>query len=275
MIHFFCALPCEAKPLINHFKLKVDQTSDLFKIYITDDKRITLTICGIGKLNAASAAAYHCAHINPAKSDIWLNIGIAGHQDAELGHAYLANKITDSITQDTWYPQFIFKSPCKSLSLITLESPSNDYQASLFDMEASGFYSVASRIGTNELIHCFKVISDNATNDFKHLNAKQVARYIEQQIDTIESIINILQPYSNELIQISTPPDPFNKLVNQIHFTATEKIQLERLLIQWKVRLPEIKPDNVINLDMKAKAVLKTLANQLEASPLNFPMMRK
>ena len=79
MIHIFCALFCEAQPLIQHFKLTELKQFDLFRIYQSEDKEISLTIAGVGKLNAASAVSYHYACINTNSSDIWLNIGVAGH----------------------------------------------------------------------------------------------------------------------------------------------------------------------------------------------------
>ena len=61
MIHLFCALPCEAEPLIQHFKLSDIKEFDLFRIYQSKDKEISLTTTGIGKLNMAAAVSYQHA----------------------------------------------------------------------------------------------------------------------------------------------------------------------------------------------------------------------
>lgn len=52
MIVFLTALSCEARPLIEHFKLKA-QTHSPFSIY--QGKNRSLIVSGIGKINAAMA----------------------------------------------------------------------------------------------------------------------------------------------------------------------------------------------------------------------------
>ena len=267
MIHLFCALSCEAKPLITHFGLQLDQGNQLFKTYLAEDTGINLTITGVGKKNAAAAVSYHAANYQPVESDIWLNIGVAGHEQAKLGQCYLANKITDATSQHHWYPQFIVDMPCKSLPLITIDTPSNQYQSSLFDMEASGFYEIATRLGTNELIHCVKIISDNNTQHFNNINAKQVSQHITSNIPIIDKIVSALLPCSEKLMKLSSKPNGYEEITKQIHFTATEQIQLSRLLKKWQVRLPDTNPIEQIEPNMKAKTVIQTLNNTLENSP--------
>ena len=46
MIHLFCALPCEAEPIIQHFKLSEIKEFDLFRIYQSKDKEYQLNNYG-------------------------------------------------------------------------------------------------------------------------------------------------------------------------------------------------------------------------------------
>ena len=192
MKHIFCALPCEAQPIVQHFKLTELQQFGLFRIYQSTDKQISLTITGIGKLNAASAVSYHHACLGSQASDIWLNIGVAGHKDIAVGEARLINKITDEQDKSCWYPQILFNSTCESAPLITLDSPSTDYQEALFDMEASGFYQMAIRLGTAECVHSLKIISDNHKQATSTVNADSVKKLIIAHTRTIENILNSL-----------------------------------------------------------------------------------
>ena len=270
MIHLFCALACEAKPLINHFALEMDQTKRLFKIYYSDKHNMSLTITGVGHRNAAAAVSYHAGCSNPFASDIWLNIGIAGHASADLGSCYLANKISDVNRTHTWYPQFVVAMPCQSLPLMTLDTPSKQYEECLFDMEASGFYEMATRLGTNELIHCIKIVSDNDQQHFSNINAEQVSQYITNNIPVIEKVIEALLPRSEELTKLAAMPNAYNTITEQIHFTVSEQVQLNRLLRQWQLRLPAVNPIDQIQFDMPAKNVLQVLSNKIKASPYSL-----
>ena len=160
-VHFFSALFCEAKPIIKHYGLSKLENLNTFSIYSSNEGDITLTITGIGKNNAIKAIKYHHDSMHTHKSDIWLNIGIAGHKNISVGDIRLINKITDDEDKKSWYPQIIFKSECPSIDLVSLNAPSTNYKACLYDMEASGFYQTAIQYGTIELVQSLKIISDN------------------------------------------------------------------------------------------------------------------
>lgn len=266
MIHIFCALPCEAQPIIQNFKLTELKQFDLFRIYQSKNNEISLTITGIGKLNAASAVSYHHASLNTVSSDIWLNIGVAGHQNITIGEIRLANKITDEQTKLSWYPQIIFKAPCDSISLNTLDAPSTNYQEALFDMEASGFYQMSIRLGTAELVHCIKIISDNAEQPTSKINTDGVKKIIAAQMKIIEQIIDRLKPLSIELNTVISDSAYYSDFIKQWHFTQSERIQLSRLLHQWNLRLPGEKIIQYVSELKSGKSVLTTLRDQINHS---------
>ncbi len=239
MRHLFCALPCEAEPLIQHFKLSELKEHELFRLYQSQDKTISLAITGIGKLNAAAAVTYHHACLQTSSTDIWLNIGVAGHANLAIGEACLINKITDDRHTTTWYPQILFKTDCTSAALITHDAPATEYQAALFDMEASGFYQMALRLGTAELIHCLKIVSDNQEHPVEKINADVVKKLIAKHKTTIEQVLEALRPLAEELNSIKAVPDHYQSLIEQYHFTQSERLHLARLLRQWTVRFPK------------------------------------
>ena len=263
MIHIFCALPCEAQPIIQHFKLCELKQFNLFRLYQSNDETISLTISGIGKLNMASAVSYHHACFNTDSSDIWLNIGVTGHQELNIGEARLTNKIIDEQSKSTWYPQIIFKAPCKSTTLISLDTPSTEYEDSLFDMEASAFYQIALRLGTAELIHCFKIVSDNADQPASKVNADNVKKLIASHLTTIDKLLESLKPLSEELQSVLAEPENFQRFTEQWHFTQSEKIQLSRLLRQWNVLSIKENLDESLADAKTGKAVLNLLRDTI------------
>ena len=58
MIHLICALKCEAKPLIQHYRLRHLDNAESFVIYSNNETNISLTITGPGKTTASSGVAY-------------------------------------------------------------------------------------------------------------------------------------------------------------------------------------------------------------------------
>ena len=60
-------------------------------------------------------------------------------------------------------------------------------------MEASAFYQLAIRLGTAELIHCLKIISDNTEQNTATVNADKVKKMIAAKIQTIEQLIGLSQ----------------------------------------------------------------------------------
>ena len=238
MIHLFCALSCEAEPIIQYFNLFKIKEFDLFRLYQSGDKNITLTITGVGKINAAAAVTFHHACLSTSPSDIWLNVGIAGHSSIPIGEVCLINKITDYQYGTTWYPQILFEIDCTSAALITHDAASSQYQNSLFDMEASGFYQMALRLGTAELIHCLKIVSDNQQHSVENIKADHVKKLITKNKLKIVQLLNSLKPLAKELSRINTTPECYQTLIDEYHLTQTERIQLLRLLNQWSVRFP-------------------------------------
>jgi adenosylhomocysteine nucleosidase len=231
-IFIYTALPCEAKPLIEHYKLKKDLTVHAFAVYLNND--ICLVVSGLGKSAMAAAVAYSQARYIAIEHAVLVNIGTAGHRQYPLGELFLIDKITDSDSKKSYYPALITTAPCRRASLQTVSKPQTEYHASeLCDMEASAFYETAVRFTTNELILCLKVISDNQDSSIDAINAKQVTALIATQL----SIIAALLIKVSEIAALITAPEPqlFYQLLEHYHFTAQQRQQLKSQLSRWDI----------------------------------------
>ncbi len=216
----------------------------MFKYYCNRENTISLIISGPGKINAAAAAAMTMNQPICKNTDAWLNIGIAGHKSYPVGTAYLVNKITDYASGEVWYPQFVFKPPVTTASLVTLDVPGNNYSEELFDMETAGYFQIASRYGTNELIHSIKIISDNEISSTENINARVTRELIHHNLDTIESIVNILDKISRQLQQRYQSPADFDAIIKRWHFSVYQQHILFRQLQRWDILRPG---DSVLN----------------------------
>lgn len=240
-IFIYAALPCEAKPLVEHFKLKKDTTVQPFAVYLNQD--ICLTVTGLGKSAMAAGVAYTLALFAGADHPVLVNIGIAGHIEHALGSLFLIDKITDADSRKSYYPPVAFSPPCPRASLVTVSRPQPVYdQEHLCDMEASAFYETAVRFSTGELIHCLKIISDNESSPADKISPKQVEALIAAHITAIETLIAEL----SRLAGLITAPKPaqFEQLIQRYHFTVSEQGQLKHLLSRWaaltQTELPEL-----------------------------------
>ncbi len=229
---FFCALPCEAKPLIEHYALKKHPITAPFSLYVNND--ICLTLSGLGKVNMAAAIAFTLATFPATSTPVLLNIGIAGHRHQPLGKHFLANKIMDRQQSSLcFYPQWQGStSAYEFLPLITLDEPSEEYnEQDMFDMEASAFYQIAVKFSTLELIHCIKIISDNAQHSTVQINAKQVSEWGSQNITAIANIAADLLSIRSQLLATEHPQ--LTEILKRYHFSTTTRQQLAQSLQRW------------------------------------------
>ena len=75
MINIVVALPAEARPLLDHFRLRDKQHNTAFPIYRNTD--MALIVSGPGKVAAAAATALLAGNRDTPATSAWLNVGIA------------------------------------------------------------------------------------------------------------------------------------------------------------------------------------------------------
>ena len=264
MLNIITALPCEAKPLIKHYRLNGRQAENGFRIY--EDEQLRLIIAGIGKTAAAAACAY-LQGLDSHHKHAWLNLGIAGHRELAIGEAVMAHKITDTSTGMSWYPAMPFKTPCQTAALLSLDRPNTDYNCdNVYDMEAAGFYSTAIRFNSSELVQVLKIISDNHTNPAGQVSAAQVEQIITAQLTCIDKLIQQLVELTS---QQQSAPD-ISQFQQRWHFSVSQQHQLQRLLQRWLAH-GENKIDPIELGECKnSKTVIQTLKQRIDKLPLRF-----
>ena len=229
MIHFVVALPSEARPLIDRYRLKPVNHAEPFRIYEGGDKRLITS--GTGKTQAASAAAFLYAFSSGARNQVWLNVGIGGHGKRNIGEGVLAHKITDRASGASWYPPIVFEPPCPTESLLTVDRPETDYHESwVYEMEAAGFYGTASRFSTAELVQCYKVISDNQNSSSRKISAPFVEKLIGGRLAEIDAILKETSDLASELALLDAPAPEFQEFLMSWHITVSEQYRLKRFL---------------------------------------------
>ncbi len=241
-----------------------------FPVYLDKTSGLSLTITGPGKINAAAGTSYLHGLFNTQADDGWLNIGVAGHKTMVVGQAILAHRIQDAGNSHVFYPQFVFEPPCQTAELLTLDRPSTDYEEKMFDMEAAGFYAIASRFATVELIHVLKIISDNEEHPAAKPDESFIEKLIGNHIETMDHLLDKLRLLSLELGAIQKIPEHYPQFIERWHFTRYELERLTQLLNRWSVLCPDCDPMTQVVTVHNGKEVLAILSKQLEELPVRI-----
>jgi nucleoside phosphorylase len=252
MLIWVSALHCEAKPVIDYYRLKKSHDDKAFELYRGDD--MICIISGTGKIASAAACAWIAASCGNETSIAWINLGIAGAAQHEIGAAFLLNQVIDADSDQRYYPAPGPVAVIPGSACLTLSQPSEDYQKEhLFDMEASGFMYSALRFSSAELTQCIKVVSDN----YQHKtgkNRQQVSDIIYQHIGLIDRQANNLVALNAEVAGLAIAPESWQRLITMAHFSQTQK---NRLRVIWRY---------LINRDFNSETLFHELAAQSTAS---------
>lgn len=218
----FCALDCEAKIFIDVLKLKKINQISHYKVYRNSD--FILIITGTSEKNIPIAIGL-LKGLYPEVKGPFINFGIAGHKNEEIGKLFIINESRKD-NNPTFYlnPS---KKPSISFGISkTFTSPKRTYEESVIhDMECYSFIESLLTFHPIDQIHILKCISDNEQNSISNINPENVYQLCKKQKDAIFSYIDSL---NKEFI------DPTYKLLNEFklrfHLSETLIHELKRLL---------------------------------------------
>ncbi len=268
MIHLLTALPCEAKPLIRHYRLTRQRPEGVFPLY--QSQQLRLIVSGVGANNMAAAVGYLHALAGDDPATAWLNIGIAGHANKPLGTPCLVDKATDNTAAYCYYPPMLFDLDIERAPLITLSNPSDNYSGNhLYDMEGMAFFTIASRLATAELVHSAKIVSDNRDHPISNISAKRVEALVEASMRTINELIMQLNELQRHYQSVIQDPSHYQEFLQNWRFTQYQRKRLRRLL--QRLSALNMQPHwPILETLAHAEDVLHTLEQQLGAAPALF-----
>ena len=228
MLIWVTALHCEAKPVIDHYRLRKSHAHHAFDVYQSD--QIECIVTGIGKSSAAAATAWIAALNNPARSIAWINLGTAGSANHDIGSALLVNKITDSDSNQNYYPVPAIRTDLPGAHCHSMNKPTTEYLGDqIYDMEASAFFKTATRFSSAELVQSIKVVSDNPTEQIGK-NKSRVSEIINAQIKPVVLLAEALQHLNNKLAGLDIDDTARQNFLAKATFSQTQQSQLSRSL---------------------------------------------
>ena len=267
MINIVCALQCEAKPLIDYYRLSSAQET-IFPIYYNENIRIIIS--GIGRVATASAVTYLYGWNDEQKNQAWLNLGIVGDKSSAIGSLLNINKVIEQATGLQWYPWRLPENNNKNMALLTVDVPCKEYTESCaIDMEASAFMAITLRFTTLELVQLLKVVSDREEGDLQKIDKKFVSELIGNKLTGITAVIDAMQKAADQYQLIYSSSDNYQRCLKQWHFTQYQRKELERLIQRWEI-LNELCIFEALIGCKTAKQVLDYLRNQVNQSEVAF-----
>ncbi|MBC8210610.1 MAG: hypothetical protein H8E21_06035 [Gammaproteobacteria bacterium] len=186
MLIWVCALHCEAKPLIDFYRLKKSADRGTYDTYQRD--QISCIVSGMGQRNMAQAIDWAANQFSSSTVSCWINLGVAGDKSLAIGSTVLASRVSqiDLSGQTDWLEtssplahRFIAK------AVTSLQREQTDYDSdSLYDMEAFAFIHSTRQYAPAERCQSIKIISDNSDNP-PHRNKARISQLIADNIPAI------------------------------------------------------------------------------------------
>lgn len=244
---FFCALACEAKELIAHFKLKQDLKHKAFDVF--HSPLIYLVKTQVGELNMASAVSYSFSQLSLSSTSFCINFGIAGHATSPLGSLFMAHKVSHTLYPKCYYPHLPAKLKLASLPIMSATQPQGySNNNPLLDMEAYAFFHTALKFTSLENLFSIKLVSDNQDSHFKMLKASQVEALIKERFQDLIATIDHLLCLQQTL---SIPEKTFeNRELEKMPYTHSQRLQLSQLMEQCHhLNLPLPKPSTPLSFE--------------------------
>ncbi len=227
MLIWVAALHCEAKPVIDYYRLRKSHAKTPFDIYRGDE--MTCIVSGMGKLAGSAACAWLAGSEADAASLAWINLGCAGAARHEIGSAFAVDKITDADSGLCYYPVPVSASGLPFSPCLTLGRPSEDYREdTLFDMEASGFIYSALRFSSAELVQAIKIVSDNRDHKTGK-NRRATSELVASNIEAIDKQAMALLELNREVAARLIDAAEWRRLNELAHFSQTQQNRLRGL----------------------------------------------
>lgn len=226
---FAFAYPQEAQPFIELFSPKHLFQLKTIQCLYAEKHQIYFLITGSGSINTSVALTAFFERNSGLKDNILcFNIGIAGSRNKQLYTVYLASKISNYHTFQSFYPDIFVKT--NYAELITIQFPADKkimavYPNAMFDMEGFAYAYTLKFYVQNHQIHCIKFISDN---DGSIKNPEELLQVYFCQASTILQIINsITATYTKFFSSKNIIPAELYTFIENLPFTFSQKIQLK------------------------------------------------
>ena len=235
----------EAQAVLEFFSLELVDNKE-FKIY-QNKNGMQAVITGMGFENAKSATAklgertLKVGTQNGLDMGVgaraWLNIGIAGHPEADIGSGFLASRIIHRNSGDTQFPAPVLTG-LEKITVVTVDKPELVYpENAVYEMEAAGFWASAIECTSLEFVQVLKIVSDNKKQSIDTVTKQLVVDLIRGKLERINDccaqLQSLVNEYNNAYSLDVASIELIKSCLESYHFTVTQKTQLKKLVQRY------------------------------------------
>ena len=235
----------EAQAVLEFFSLELVDNKE-FKIY-QNKNGMQAVITGMGFENAKSATAklgertLKVGTQNGLNMEVaaraWLNIGIAGHPEADIGSGFLASRIIHRNSGDTQFPAPVLTG-LEKITVVTVDKPELVYpENAVYEMEAAGFWASAIECTSLEFVQVLKIVSDNKKQSIDTVTKQLVVDLIRGKLERINDccaqLQSLVNEYNNAYSLDVASIELIKSCLESYHFTVTQKAQLKKLVQRY------------------------------------------
>lgn len=269
-LRFVIALKIEAISFIKLYNLKIlNSSKSIFEVYNNQELNIWLVISGVGNVNSAAATMHLYDISSKALKNIWINFGMAGSKNYEIGAIFKINKVTYEAGDrvESHYTSALINNKLKSKEIISVEKPEINFvnTQTLYDMEAYGFIKTVERICARELICIIKIISDNQHEKPRNF-INNINVYLELKVNQITELINGYIEISKKINNVTTKN--LRLVEKKFHLTFYNKIIISDLVSRIKLIYSKKELENI----MREADTLEGFIYNLRKKVKNFKM---
>lgn len=232
MIYLITALDAEARPLIEHYRLKRDYTLP-YTLYRNDET--VLLVTQPGKINSLMALSSLLGYLIPSDTDILINIGIcAAPERIAIGKALLIHQIIEN--ERRHYPDILYPHPLQESTLECVDMPQSTPSEHPADMESAGIFRAAGKFFQLHRIALLKIVSDHYNPD--SVTKEGAVALIRSHIQTLDSIIQSIQSISDKTPLFDAEQAGYIARLKS-HFTVAQGVRLEEALRYFHFKNPQ------------------------------------
>lgn len=232
MIYLIAALDAEARPLIEHYRLRRDRS---FPYTAYRGEHAMLLVTQPGKSNAMMATSALLGWRIPSDDDILINIGVCGAPESyPIAQTLLAHQIIDGSRR--YYPDILYPHPFTETPLECVDLPADTPGNFPVDMESAGVFVAASKFFKLHRMAFLKIVSD-------HFRPENVTK--EGVIELVGSRIGELDALAAAMYGTLVPARLFTideeRRIEEWKelFTAAQGGRLDDALRYFRLRRPE------------------------------------
>lgn len=260
------ALREEARPLIEHYRLRGESERSSFALYRSDEVR--LVVSGIGRVAAAGATAFLAARY-PDPGTVWINFGMAAHRSLGMGECVAGSEVIEAASGRRWYPPLIGIGDLAVASVCTVDAIATDLADDrLYEMEAAGFYPTAVRWASSELVRILKVVSDRGETSCEVFDRGQVESLVSGVLERLDEQVESLEEMAGRLPEVIGSDS--GALEGRWRLSVTQRRRLDRQMRRAAALGCDVKAFDLTECS-SATAALDLIDLQLDAQPIPRP----